>query len=59
MPRRGVIQRQLVESSAAPDSAVFEIFADKVETAMQEAARRFEVDLSSPGPAGNADPIRR
>ena len=38
----------------APDKAEFENLADKVETALQEVVKRFEVDISSTDPAGNA-----
>ncbi len=42
----------------APDDADFARFADNVETALKEVAKRFEVDIASTDPAGNADPIR-
>ncbi len=42
----------------APDGAEFERLAAKVETALQEVMRRFEVDVSSTDPAGKTNPIR-
>lgn len=42
----------------APDIEEFESLADKVETALLEAVTRFEVDIASTDPAGNANPIR-
>ncbi len=42
----------------APEYYEFERLADKVEIALREVARRFEVDISSTNAAGRADPIR-
>ncbi len=42
----------------APGYDEFERFADKVEAALQEVARRFEVEIDSTDAAGKADPIR-
>ncbi len=42
----------------APNNAEFEDYADKVETAMQEVAKRLDVDMSRAAPAGNANPIK-
>ena len=42
----------------APEYAEFSRIADKVEAALHEVIRRFEVDIDSTQPAGNADPIR-
>lgn len=42
----------------APEYAEFERFADKVEAALQEVIKRFDVDIDSTDAAGKADPIR-
>jgi len=42
----------------APEYEEFKRFADKVEAALQEVVKRFDVDIDSSEPAGNADPIR-
>ena len=42
----------------APEYDEFTRFADRIEAALQEVIKRFEVDIDSTGPAGNADPIR-
>ena len=42
----------------APDYDKFKQFADNVDLALQEVIKRFDVDIDSTDPAGNADPIR-